>query len=302
MASTAPTQYNVIAALPKLRWRHLEAPPYDVLGFEWGHRLPVNVVPYVDGDMHDGTGRESYGLKARLYFCNGIEGRADLFPKLWNEQWLPALLDSSSDELNHPIVGPIRARLKHVGGELVAKVRSGIIVDVQWVETVEDPEEPTLLFTNELDVGALAQAADDAIESLDIPYPDGTFSTSFLDAINSIKGELFSVSLSVGGALARVVNTVNSLIDTVTALNDPSSWMALSTLRSLFYSLRELGRRIAAITARATASRTLTEDTTLDAFAVSVGNKLQDVMGLNLSALRTPIVPKGTTLLYYTNK
>lgn len=296
------TQIDVISGLPGLKWRGFDAPPYDVVTFSWAHRQSPRVVPYVDGDMHDNTGRSAFQFSARLYFCNTLERRQNLFPALWEQEWKDALLDGSPGDLVHPILGPVRARVTHAGGKLVASVRSGIIVDASWVETLEDPERPTELLAGDVDIEAAATAADAAIAAFSIPYPDGTNSLSLLDAIKSIKGQIFAAALSVTGAINAAIGTVTDLINTVTILNDSSAWMVSATLMTLYQSLKELGKKAKVLSARTTAFKLLDIDTTLDAFAAAVGNSLQDVMGLNTSALAAPIVKKGSSLLFYTSK
>lgn len=292
---------RIIDGLSLLTWRGLQAPPYDNLPFEWTNSLAPRRVPYVDGTMHDNTGRESFPMRARLFFCNGLDGRNDLYPDLW-EEWRDALLDASPGDLVHPILGKLRARPLHVGGELKASIRSGVIIDVTFIETLEDPTRPTQLLAGNVSTAAVAAAADQSASAFGIAYPDGSYSTSILGAFKAISGSVFSLELSVNGAINQVLGSVSSMIDSVDMLDDHDTWSARDNLVSAWHAFKELGDKIGVLQSRGTSSVVLQSDTTLDQFATSVGNSLSDVMGLNLAALKAPKIKRGSTLRYYTGK
>src|SRR5580658_10043969 len=109
--------------LPALKWRGMLAPGYDVIPFKWRNRLAPRKYYGVDGDAHDPTGRDSFaGLSARLYFVNTLVpqlsgGLGRLFPNYW-ETWRDQLMDGAAGDLEHPVLGPIRARVADVDGVL----------------------------------------------------------------------------------------------------------------------------------------------------------------------------------------
>jgi hypothetical protein len=59
-----------------------------------------------------------------------------------------------------------------------------------------------------------------------------------------------------------------------------------------------MAKRLARV-ARATKAIVLAQDTTLDAFATRTGNTLNEIMGLNVQAIRLPVAKRGTTLRHY---
>jgi hypothetical protein len=185
--------------------------------------------------------------------------------------------------------------------DLTAQYRSGARVTVPWEESIEDLTEQPQFETASVDLGSAAKNADQQCAKFGISYPDGQGATSLFDMVNQIEGALFSLSLSVNGLLNRALGAVNFMFDAVEALNDPSTWPAADALLQTFNALRATADKIARA-ARTTAKTTTTAETTLDAFATSTGNTLQEIQGLNLFALRSPLVPKGTTLTYYTDK
>jgi prophage DNA circulation protein len=299
---------NIIAALPPLRWRGLTA-PCETASYQGGHDQARRRYPYKDAASHDNTGRQPYVTTVVLHFNNGIgrtAGSSDYpngkpwYPDYWND-WKLAIEDGSIGELQHPDLGTFQARVMAFSLDLTAQYRSGARVTVTWEESIEDLTEQPQFETASVDLGSAAKKADEECAKFGISYPDGQGATSLFDMVNQIEGALFSLSLSVNGLLNRALGAVNFMFDAVEALNDPSTWPAADALLQTFNALRATADKIARA-ARTTAKTTTTAETTLDAFATSTGNTLQEIQGLNLFALRSPLVPKGTTLTYYTDK
>jgi len=291
---------NVIAALPILTWRGLDAPDYSLVGCEFQHEQAERRIPYIDGAIHDNTGRMPFQFMARIFFIN-TTGDGTVFPGFWN-QWRDALLDSSAGDLVHPLLGPVRARVLNGKFDVRAEIRSGIIIDVTWVETLDDPAGPQGLVPQKLDVVTLARAADKAMAARGVPYPTGESTSSLFDLINQIKGAIFSAKLSILGAFNKVFGVIESILDIFRTRDDPLDYPAVDALNALYASSLDLRSQLEATVARPTAQATISVDTTLEAFARSVGNTLSEVMGLNLQALRSPIVRRGTTLTYYVGR
>ena len=57
---------------------------------------------------------------------------------------------------------------------------------------------------------------------------------------SNLGGELFSASLTIGGKIRSVIGNVTSMIDTLTALDDPNTWFGYDLLTSVYRSLTEL--------------------------------------------------------------
>jgi hypothetical protein len=187
------------------------------------------------------------------------------------------------------------------GGEVKATVMDGIIVDVTWSETLLDPAQPTTLLAQNVDLGAACSEADALCSAAGINYPTGQPTTSLRGLFESIRGQIFSFGLTVTGAINQLIANVNAMADELGIQNDHTQYQALDGLITVYTGAVEYQAKIQS-SARTTASTVTTSDITLDAFAASVGNSLQDVMGLNLQALRFPSVPPGQTLVYYTSK
>ena len=289
---------DVVTSLPELRWRDLPPVPCDSTPFEFSHSQADRRFPYIDGASHDWTGLDPLPIHAKLYFIETIrEGLFSNDLKLW----LEALLDGTAGTLEHPILGTVNARVLNGSVPLVASVRGGVIVDVTWTTTVDDPDAGSTFEFTPIEPGAAAKAADAALEAVGIDYPTGEPDLSLLEAYESIKGQIGSALTTVVGKITQVMGTVTGLIEDVNNLDDPSTWVASNTLIAFWNSLDNLKTAVSNSQKRATAKIITTTDTTLDTFAASVGNTVEEVMGLNLSALRLPSIPKGTELVYYTS-
>jgi len=289
---------DIVAEMPLLRWRGLDAPPYELVTFEFANDLSPRSIPYIDGEIHDNTGRRAFPMTARLFFLNTLGESRLMYPDYW-EEWKENL-DGEIGELVHPVLGPLPARVQNAKGEIRASVRSGIIVDITWVETIIDPAEgANLLFVRELNPAALADEVDKAMATFGVPYPDGGPSDSFLGAWNEVReGGLFSPSLALLTKIQKIIDTIFQVWDLAASLAENAAWVLTQNIETFWDTIREVQEN-AGRTVRPTAREVVRRDTTLDAFATAKGCTLQDIMGLNLQTLRSPIIPRGTTLTYY---
>lgn len=286
---------DVLAALPELSWAGLPPIPSDVKGYEWSHALAERRYPYVDGAGHDHTGRDPITVTADLFFHSTVDEAA--IPSKW-EGWREALLSGADHELVHPLLGQFRARVQRVQGDLSAMIRSGTTLTVTWVETIDDPTVATVFQAVEITLGASAAAAQRATDALGIEWPDGAPDTTISGAIAQVEGAIASVELTVGGVANQVMGAIDSMIGVAEKLTDPAAWVAVELLQGLWLQV-DAAVRTARLSARPTATATIERDTTLDAFAAARGNTLEEIQGLNIFALRSPSVPRGTTLTYY---
>jgi prophage DNA circulation protein len=295
---------NVVGALPELRWRNLSPVPCEHANYDFTHDQVERRYPYIDGASHDHTGRGPIKFSARLLFMN--TAREGLYPDEW-AIWRAALMDGSSGPLRHPELGKVRARVESASVALVASARAGVVVDVSWVESFEDPENLPVARSLRVNLTAAARAADSACSALGIPYPrigDST-NTSLLDDIKQLEGQAFSASLTALGKANQIIGAVRQMEDqadklsrVVRGLDTPLSvWPSVYNLHQVHYELTQFLR--AKATSRPVATRTLAASSTLDAFARAVSNTVTEIVQLNPGALGRPTVPSGTVLSYY---
>lgn len=309
---------TIVRELPLLTWRGLAAPPYDALPVKWRNRLAPRQYPHVDGDGHDPTGRDSFPFSARLYFVNTVVpayahlGR--LFPEYW-ERWRDELFDGAAGPLDHPVLGRIQARVAEGGGVLESKVQSGLVVDVSWVETNEDPS--VLQFVGEIpaNAAALAKAANTAAAAFGVKVAPGrlpvmfevtygmTFPAGFVapgldDIFGAIRAPVFVADLSALDMLLALMGDVAAMVLALQDLDDVAAWPAVDTCIAFWRSLHTMHANFARA-ARKIGSVVLDRRTTLDGFAHRVGNTVAEIMALNAAALRGPYADRGATLHYY---
>lgn len=293
---------DIISKLPALRWRGLVSPPYELVTFEFKNMLVERPIAYLDGEPHDNTGRKSFPMTARLFFLNTVGGGETAgrrhFPELW-EDWKEHL-DGEIGEFVHPVLGPLHARVDGCKGEVRASVRAGIIVDITWVETIRDPSIGNFLAVLQADPSTIATAVDVAWEELDLEYPNNLGASTLAGAWDAIRPSIFTADVSLLDDLANLLGAVLAMIAMVEDLyNDAAEfWGLLENLLAFWSAAKDQADAIARLV-RPTAKRVVRRDMTLDEFATSVGNSLADVMGLNIFALRSPIVGRGTTLTYF---
>ena len=179
---------------------------------------------------------------------------------------------------------------------------AGVVVDVSWETTNDDLDTFTIFESTAVSVSGAAYAAQAAASSLGIDYPDGeNEGLSLLDAVNAVESALFSAQLSTSGALNKVTGKVEQMIEAAERLTTPQAWVAVANLQTVWARLKDRSDKLVnrAVGARPTKSEILASDTALDAFAVAKGNTMAEVAELNPSALAKPVVPKGSTLVYY---
>lgn len=292
---------DAISALAPLRWRGLTA-PCESASYEHANTLPVREYAYVEGDGHDSTGRRSVRISCVLHFVNGLFDKVQWYPGEWHT-WRAAMFDGTVGELEHPDLGRFNARCDTSSVRLTAQNRGGVVVEVVFVESLPDPESRTEFATASVDVGLAAAAADQAVEDAAVEYPadmDAAGLGSFVDAWESIKGEVFSATLRITGAINQVQGFVISMMDDLDAAQDPANNPLSVILVSFWSALEAIKKQAEKKLERATAKIVLTSDASMDGIATLTGNTVDDIISLNLALVRFSKVPKGTTVTYYT--
>ncbi len=289
------SRYDLIGLLPSLSWRGISAPtsatPYD-----GSHSQTVRKYPYIDGYGHDHTGRDSYRFQAKLYFLDSLED--GLYPDVWVE-FRAALEDGSSGVLVHPDLGEVQCRVISWHVDLNAQARAGVVVDVVWEETVDDLDSKVVYLGPDITPPTAAEAADAAMSSLGISYPTGESTSSLSELVGQVTGAIASAQMTVDGFENRCIGMIGGLYDAAVALQDHGAIPLLDSLTTLYSSLSVYAQKVAARLPLPVETLLQSADTTLEAFAASTGNTVNEIMGLNLDALRSPVVKAGTSLKYY---
>lgn len=292
---------NAIAGLPELSWRALSAPPYDDVSFSFSHQQAERRYPYIDGAGHDWVGRNPLAITTKLYFLNAL--RPSMFPNYWDE-WRAILFDGESGELRHPILGKLRARVVDGDVEFTARRRDGVICNVRFTETLDDPSTAVKFADTTADLAALAAACDLNLAADEINWPDGERSTSLTELIGAIEGLALSAQLTMAGMINQALGTVARLIRLCDTYNDAAKWATRDSLVQLWTGLYDLAEQAGDV-ANAAGLRpigyyTTVGTVTLDWLARELSNTVAELLELNIHLLAAPAVPEGTKVLYYT--
>ena len=291
----APAQ--IIQGLPPLTWRGMTA-YIESAPVEFSHSQAERRYPYIDGAGHDWTGRDPVKIRVRLFFLETIDPGA--FAKKW-PKWRRALFDGSSGPLEHPVLGSFLARVEGGSIAFAAQTTAGVIVDVTFTETVDNVDKPNRFREPTPGGVTVAKAAQKAADAYGIPWPSQKLDVSLEDAVKALTTSAWDTQVTFSGYANQIAGDIESMIVQAEALTDPKSYPAYDNLLHIWELSRDAANK-AARDLRATGSRIVQNDTTLAAIAAAVGNTEQEIMQLNLRLLRSPIVPSGESVTYYTGK
>jgi hypothetical protein len=289
---------QVIQALRPLKWRGLELWFIESAPVNFSHSLAERRYPYIDGAGHDNTGMDPLECTVRLRFLETV--KRGLFTNIW-PKFRKAVFDGSSGDLEHPLLGKFRARVK--GGQIgfAAQETAGVTVDVTFVSTVDDIDRPDQFKDPQPDGVQVAAAAQAAANQYDIPWPEQNLDISLLDAFKALQTCIWSAQVTFAGYGNQIVGTLEEMITSAEALTDPKAYPVYDNL-IFAWSLAQDAVEEAEKDLRARGSRYVQSDTTIAAFAAEVGNTETEVAQLNYALLKSPVIPAGTAVHYYTGK
>lgn len=292
----APAQ--IIHALRPLKWRGLEAFFTESAPVNFSHSLAERRYPYIDGAGHDNTGMDPLECTVRLFFLETV--KSGLFKSTW-PKWKRALFDGTSGDLEHPLLGRFRARVKGGTVGFAANVTAGSIVDVTFVSTVDNIDKPNQFKDPQPDGVQVAKEAQAGASLYGIEWPSQKLDVSLSDAFKALTTGIWDAQVTFAGYANQVIGDIESMIVAAEALDDPQAYPVYDNL--LFtWDLAKNVVEAAQKDMRATGSRIVQSDTTLSTFAAEIGNTETEVMQLNYALLKSPIVPAGTAVNYYTGK
>ena len=291
----APAQ--IIHGLPPLTWRGMTV-LIESAPIEGSHSQVERPYPYIDGAGHDWTGRNALKCRVRMFFLETLDPGA--FTKKW-PRWRKAIFDGSSGPMEHPILGAFQARAEAWTIAFAAQTTAGIIVDVSFTETVDNVDKPNKFREPTPGGVAVAKAAQNAASLYGINWPSGKLDLSLGDAVKALETAFWNAQITASGYANQIAGDIESMIEAAEALTDPKAYPVYDNLLHTWELARDAAEK-AKRDLRATASRTTQSDTTIAAFAADVGNTEQEVMQLNLALLRSPVIPSGTAVTFYTGK
>jgi prophage DNA circulation protein len=300
-AGTQPigTESNIITGLADLSWRKLEPPEYDIVGLKGGWDLSRGSFPYVHGASHDNMGRQEIPMSARLMFLNTLSPGS--FPDLFNKWFKAVAIDPTPDKLVHPILGEVDARVLDWEVELTAVRTDGVVMLVNWTDTLLDPEKKKKLAGITINIQETAAVVQEQIEELDPPFvwPDGIGDTDLFDMIGQIEGLIETSMLRVQGLINQALGMIQSITDLVDRANEAKNWSLSSNLKKLYVGMLDLQKSAHRFAGRETKIMITQRTMTVGDVAAETDNTVGEIIGLNPVLLSFPQIPKGAMVSHF---
>ena len=287
---------QVIHGLPPLKWRGLTHRYYTDASWTFALTQAEQRYPYINDASHEFVALEPQRLPLDLHFLNSLY--EDAFPGNYND-WIRKLIDGKGGTLEHPLRGEVYAVV--MGGDirLTATATAGVVAQITWSTSIEDPEKGQTIAFVKADLAAAAIKCQAAIDNAEIPFPSQAGVLDLLDLAALIESAIIAAELEALGVINLAKKIISDIIGTAELLQDHGAHDVLDTASALWGIVDDLGDTLGANAARETGIVFLANPTTLDAFARNRGMTLPEAISLNPGALISPSVPAGTGLKYY---
>lgn len=291
------------------KWRDTEVPVTSVR-FSLAHDLVEHKYWGRDGARIEDTGLAPIRISARIPLGNHIyPGATETWKpgKLYPTAFRQLLLDFSKrtdGRLQHPEFGTLICKAERFDCELDAGKRDFTEVEATWVETISDDlvARPRLSPVNDLALAAGDLDASDAdLRALAPQLPE--YKTSLTDlarAVQSVGDQATILQQRAAGSIDSLVYRAQQIQASIDRAKDARTWpatQAVERLKEASYGLREkllqAGRDIGL--------RVTPQDMTLAGIQAWLPDStgMNDVIRLNPSLVRQPVVPAGTPVRYY---
>jgi hypothetical protein len=308
------TNYNdLFAALLELSYKEVSF-PYVSIRSELRHDLAIHKFVDRDGAYIEGTGRSPLEFTARIPMLNGLDAginehwQRPLYPFV-RDNLLRVAVDKSSGTLQHPELGPITCKLERMSWVLEAGVRSGVWVDVTWLETDDTGIDLQQALSNPSPLANCQAAANDLtfqIASIDpnlIPQPYVP-TIGFDDMMNAIRGVTDTPTILQKQYAGRVDNFIYECNALEASLNSAASalnWPMIQSAERAKQAAYQLKSTLLA-KGKAVGLFTVQKTSTLAQVAAQIPAPIGDLIQLNTAFMNHPLVPASSQIRYYLKK
>ena len=302
---------QVFQSLLEFRWREVSVPTrHFELAFR--HDLAIHRLTDRDGAFVEATGRAPLQITATIPFINGISPgpsehwQKPLYPFSWRK-FFSAMADRSTGTLQHPELGDIQCKPEQCRTVWAGERQGGVDVEATWIETVDVGTDLAAQIAQASPLANLAQAAADADQILGEPLPSPklpslpSFPITFEDFMRSIRAtvdQTTRLQKRFAGQLDNLIYQAQLLSSSVNAAQTPLYWpladaaermkaSALAVKQTLLTSGRKVGIHHAKT------------DGTLALVSSLIPAPIGDLISLNPSVIRNPVVLSGTAIRYY---
>ncbi len=305
-AKREPTTFE---QLLELKWRGIGI-PCSSIRLTLDHNLVFHKYYGVDGVNIEDTGLDGMKIDANIPLYNGMAaapteswGSTRPFPEL-TLKLVAALRDKSTGELQHPLLGPLDAKVQTFTLPLEAEKREGTDITATWVEYTP------LLDTGESEryKGGPIAAAQWAAVSLDTSLADlrdkipdlPQEAETFDSMMNKIAGAMDRVSVSaqlLANKPAQLMARVNRVQQSAERVRDATLWPVIDSCERLRDALH---RAVAgSSSARKTKIYVTPAATTLVMVANTLKASIDDLTKLNRGLLGQAELSQGTAVRYF---
>jgi hypothetical protein len=228
----------------------------------------------------------------------------------------PDFMTGAARDLQHALLGVVRARVQDATWEATAECLGGVIVKATLVITNEDPSTEQFfgITTATGDPARLAAAAGTAAEAVGVTPAPGrpdamlaaqygvtTFPPSLSDIWAAISALTLALDIASLVALATLAGDVDVMIDSIRALDDATAYPALDACIAFRLYINTALASLAQAN-RPTKTTTVTQRTTLTEFAkrpdVRANNTLENIISLNPKLLKRPFIERAAVTYY----
>ncbi len=297
-------------SLLECKWKDMSFPITN-LHTELKQDVVEHKYPDRDGAHVESTGRSPLKITCQALFYNNVSrGKGEtwnfgtMFPTSYI-QFIELCKDRSVGTLQHPFLGSFDAKLVSMVTELDAMRRDGVIVNLEWVETIkiETFDENTISIATT--VISDAQEVEDAFADLpdvaDVSALKKEKGISFLDAIDSLKAFIDSTTLIGLKALAqidKIMYHINNLMFSIERIDNVLFANLKSKLQALKAALNDtkafLNKKLGEIR-----FYIVPRDTTMGQLSAKLNNKIVDLIKLNPTICTKPTIKAFTPVKYY---
>lgn len=288
---------TAVQQLPIFAWGGASWPHYRALDCSFGAVHADHAYYQATGVHHQHTRDNPISLSLELLFYNSLQ--PDSFPGAYYD-WIELLRTGEPRQLVNPLLGEYQAIIKgQVQCNLQGNKPSGGTITVSFESDLSDPDEPRIPTPIDLDMPTVAASVDQQLDEGGFPLPPtGGEQETMSDIFTELNTLRFTVDQELLGSAERARGIVQQVAAQVQAANDHAFYGLLDELSQLYEAATVLAEK--AGVSRPTRVVTTQNATTLFEFAERKGNTLQEIIELNVDALVSPVVKRGTRLAYYT--
>lgn len=321
---------DVLSKLLQFSWKG-QPLPLVAMEFELRHDLAQHKYVGRDGALVENTGRAPIQFSATIPFRLGlVQGPRDgwthpLYPTEWR-RFMESAAESTAGILVHPELGPFTCKLESAKSPFDADRRDGMDVMATWIETIENGDDLTKNLAAPSPISAASTATQnlDAIQGADpsqVPtiyaqnlnnLPSATvaqlpvypqYKTTFSDLMRSVQAVSDQATIAVsraGSPLAQLDYRARAISDSVKRFDNSLNWQAQRNAQLLLAAVYDLKTALL-VSRRRIGLYPVPAASTLAMIAQTLNAKIAEVMALNPTLVRAPIVPKDSIVRYYSS-